>query len=131
MTQLHTHSADSEGAEPVGQAVTYAPAEQTGPGGPIERVMSTVIRKLSWSKLSNPAVAVSISGDEFDAEAEKLYGAYANYFYNRCLHIYPGFLDAPGYRTIKTIKMGALSQYSPDPKWATLSWKDLIDDAFG
>jgi alkanesulfonate monooxygenase SsuD/methylene tetrahydromethanopterin reductase-like flavin-dependent oxidoreductase (luciferase family) len=67
---------------------------------------------------------------ETDAEAEKLYGAYTDYFYNRCLHIYPGFLDAPGYRTIKTIKMGALSQYSPDPKWATLSWKDLINDAF-
>ncbi len=62
MTQLHTHSADSDGVEPTGQTVTYAPVEQAGPGGPIERVMSTVIRKLSWSKLSNPAVAVTISG---------------------------------------------------------------------
>jgi hypothetical protein len=62
VTQLHTHSADSDGVEPSGQTVTYAPVEQAGPGGPIERVMSTVIRKLSWSKLSNPAVAVTISG---------------------------------------------------------------------
>jgi Glycosyltransferase family 87 len=62
VTQLHTHSADSDGAEPVGQAVTYAPVEERGPAGPIERVMSTVIRKLAWSKLSNPTVAVTISG---------------------------------------------------------------------
>jgi Glycosyltransferase family 87 len=62
VTQLHTHSADSEGAEPVGQPVTYAPDEERGPAGPIELVMSTVIRKLAWSKLSNPTVAVTISG---------------------------------------------------------------------
>lgn len=62
MTQLHTHSADSEGVEPVGQPVTHAPVEERAPAGPIERVMSTVIRKLAWSKLSNPTVAVTVSG---------------------------------------------------------------------
>ena len=39
-----------------------------------------------------------------DAEAERLYSPHVIYFYNRCLHVYPGFADAPGYRTIKTIK---------------------------
>ncbi len=62
MTQLHTHSADSDGAEPVSQSVAYAPVEERAPAGPIERVMSTVIRKLAWSKLSNPTVAVTVSG---------------------------------------------------------------------
>jgi hypothetical protein len=62
VTQLHTHSADSDGAEPTGRPMTHAPAEGQGPTGPIERVMSTVIRKLAWSKLSNPAVAVTVSG---------------------------------------------------------------------
>jgi Glycosyltransferase family 87 len=61
VTQLHTHSADSEGAEPAGQLVTHAPEGQ-GPAGPIERVMSTVIRKLAWSRLSDPKVAVTVSG---------------------------------------------------------------------
>ena len=32
-----------------------------------------------------------------------------DYFYNRCLHIYPGFADAPGYRTLDTIKYGLLA----------------------
>jgi hypothetical protein len=62
VTQLHTHSADSEGAEPAGQLVTHAPTEGQGPTGPIERVMSTVIRKLAWSRLSDPKVAVAVSG---------------------------------------------------------------------
>ena len=45
-----------------------------------------------------------------DAEAEKLYAEHILYFFNRCLHVYPGFADAPGYRTINTIKAGVLSQ---------------------
>ncbi len=36
-----------------------------------------------------------------------------DYFYNRCLHVYPGLRRRPGYRTIKTIQTGALSQYAP------------------
>ena len=67
---------------------------------------------------------------ETDAEAERLYAEHVNYFYNRCLHIHPGFADAPGYRTIKTIKMGALAQYGRRPKWENLTWKNLLDDAF-
>jgi len=50
-----------------------------------------------------------------------------NYFYNRCLHVYPGFADAPGYRTIKTIQKGVLSQYAPLAGFDNLTWKDLIE----
>jgi hypothetical protein len=48
-----------------------APTEPAGPPGPpgpgegndlVERVMSTVIRKLAWSRLSRPKVAVAVSG---------------------------------------------------------------------
>ncbi len=74
--------------------------------------------------------AQAICVGETDEEAERLYAEHVSYFYNRCLHIYPAFFDAPGHRTIKTIKAGALSQYSPDPHWQTLTWKDLLDDAF-
>ncbi len=54
-----------------------------------------------------------------DAEAERLYWPHVNYFYNRCLHVYPGFADAPGYRTVKTIQTGALSQFTR-PRRATI-----------
>ncbi|HBW20519.1 MAG TPA: hypothetical protein DEH11_16670 [Actinobacteria bacterium] len=40
----------------------YDPLGGRGPNGPIERLMSTVIRKLSWSRLSEPRVALAVSG---------------------------------------------------------------------
>src|SRR5271167_2145784 len=72
--------------------------------------------------------AQTICVAETDEEAERLYKPHVDYFYNRCLHVYPGFADAPGYRTIKTIQTGALSQYAP-PRggYAELTWKDLIE----
>src|SRR4051794_36289381 len=47
----------------------------------------------------------------------------------RCLHVYPGFADAPGYRTIKTIQAGFLNQLSRASlgQAATLSWQELIE----
>jgi hypothetical protein len=60
VTRVSTHSADPpRSAIPVDRSRTYAPLEGHGP---IERVMSTVIRKLSWSRLADPKVAVSVSG---------------------------------------------------------------------
>src|SRR5215472_11985837 len=39
-----------------------------------------------------------------DAEAERLYAKHALYFYNRCLHLFPGFADPPGYTSVATIR---------------------------
>ena len=71
--------------------------------------------------------AQTICVAETDAEAERLYSEHVSYFYNRCLHVYPGFADAPGYRTIKTIQKGALSQYAPPTGFQNLTWKDLVE----
>ncbi|HZU87711.1 MAG TPA: hypothetical protein VE993_00495, partial [Stellaceae bacterium] len=64
-----------------------------------------------------------------DAEAERLYAPHVGYFFNRCLHVYPGFADAPGYRTIKTIQAGFLNQLGRAnlAQAASLSWGELID----
>ena len=63
-----------------------------------------------------------------DAEAERLYADHALYFYNRCLHLDPGFADAPGYRSVATLRRGVESQVqraaAQDPD---LSWKDILD----
>jgi alkanesulfonate monooxygenase SsuD/methylene tetrahydromethanopterin reductase-like flavin-dependent oxidoreductase (luciferase family) len=72
--------------------------------------------------------AQTICVAETDEEAERLYSEHISYFYNRCLHVYPGFADAPGYRTIKTIQTGALSQYAPPTGGYTqLTWKELTE----
>jgi alkanesulfonate monooxygenase SsuD/methylene tetrahydromethanopterin reductase-like flavin-dependent oxidoreductase (luciferase family) len=64
-----------------------------------------------------------------DAEAERLYAEHVLYFYNRCLHVYPGFADAPGYRTVKTLQAGALSQLTAaaQRQFSSLTWKDLVE----
>jgi len=69
---------------------------------------------------------------ETDEEAERDYREHIDYFYNRCLHVYPGFADAPGYRTIKTLKANVTSQMTEQGfgNIASLSWQQLIDDGY-
>ena len=78
------------------------------------------------------AFAQTVCVADTDAEAERLYAEHVKYFYNRCLHVYPGFADPPGYRTIKTLKYGALTNLTEDAlaKFPHLTWKELIDDRY-
>jgi alkanesulfonate monooxygenase SsuD/methylene tetrahydromethanopterin reductase-like flavin-dependent oxidoreductase (luciferase family) len=78
------------------------------------------------------AFAQVICVADTDAEAERLYAEHILYFYNRCLHVYPGFADPPGYRTINTIKAGALSQLTPEAlrHFQSLTWKDLVEGGY-
>jgi alkanesulfonate monooxygenase SsuD/methylene tetrahydromethanopterin reductase-like flavin-dependent oxidoreductase (luciferase family) len=66
---------------------------------------------------------------ETDAEAEQLYAEHVLYFYNRCLHVYPGFADPPGYRTIKTLKASSAARLRRQGRefLPELSWKELVD----
>jgi alkanesulfonate monooxygenase SsuD/methylene tetrahydromethanopterin reductase-like flavin-dependent oxidoreductase (luciferase family) len=63
---------------------------------------------------------------ETESEVEDKFGPHGEYFYNKMLHIYPGFADAPGYRTIDTIKAGLLGQVGRfGERPGELSFKDL------
>ena len=65
---------------------------------------------------------------ESESEVADKFGPHGEYFYNKMLHVFPGFADAPGYRTIETIKAGLLGQTTrfgeQPPK---MSWKQLLD----
>jgi len=78
------------------------------------------------------AFAQTICVGETDQEAEELYAEHVSYFYNRCLHVYLGFADAPGYRTIKTIQANVLNALSEEFQslFSTLTWKQLVDDGY-
>jgi alkanesulfonate monooxygenase SsuD/methylene tetrahydromethanopterin reductase-like flavin-dependent oxidoreductase (luciferase family) len=67
-----------------------------------------------------------------DAEAERLYAPHIDYFFNRCLHVYPGFADAPGYRTQATLRAGFVPQVgeSATARRRQLTWKDFVDQGF-
>jgi alkanesulfonate monooxygenase SsuD/methylene tetrahydromethanopterin reductase-like flavin-dependent oxidoreductase (luciferase family) len=72
-----------------------------------------------------------------DAEAERLYAEPALYFYRRSLHIYPGYVNPPGYMSMATLKAGIEGQVSritnragARAEMATLSWKDLIERGY-
>ncbi len=78
------------------------------------------------------AFAQIICVAETDAEAERLYAPHCLYFFNRCLHIFPPFADPPGYRTIATVKYGALSQLTRARQkiLENLTWTQLLDERF-
>jgi alkanesulfonate monooxygenase SsuD/methylene tetrahydromethanopterin reductase-like flavin-dependent oxidoreductase (luciferase family) len=93
---------------------------------------------LNWEKVAasgknesphRAAFAQVICVGETDQEAEELYAKHCDYFYNRCLHVYTGFADPPGYRTVDTIKKGALNQYKPltPDDLGEIPWKQLLD----
>ena len=41
-----------------------------------------------------------------DAQAEEMYAKHVEYFFQKSLHIYRGFNDAPGYRSLRSIESG-------------------------
>jgi hypothetical protein len=60
VTQVSTPPADPRGSvRQAGQPEVRAPVEGHGP---IERFMSELIRRLAWSRLSEPRIAVTLSG---------------------------------------------------------------------
>ena len=69
---------------------------------------------------------------ESDKEAEMQYREHVDYFFNRCLHVYPGFGDAPGYRTIKTIKANVTSMMTRNAvgQVSKLSWQEIVDRGY-
>ena len=67
-----------------------------------------------------------VVGESESAVAEQ-YGPHIEYFYNKMLHVYPGFSDAPGYRTVETLKARLLGQTTK--AWERppeVTWKDLV-----
>jgi alkanesulfonate monooxygenase SsuD/methylene tetrahydromethanopterin reductase-like flavin-dependent oxidoreductase (luciferase family) len=62
------------------------------------------------------------------SEVEERFGPHGEYFYNKMLHVYPGFADAPGYRTLATIKAGLLGVTGLSfDRPSKLTWKDLLE----
>ncbi len=66
---------------------------------------------------------------ESEQQVADLYGPHAEYFFNKMLHVYPGFADPPGYRTIDTIKAGLLAQTTSFGRAGSeeTTWEQLLE----
>jgi alkanesulfonate monooxygenase SsuD/methylene tetrahydromethanopterin reductase-like flavin-dependent oxidoreductase (luciferase family) len=63
-----------------------------------------------------------------DDEAEELYSEAVEYFYDKCLYFYPGYTDAPGYRTQKDIASGIARQgFGRQGSGGKVTWKDRVE----
>jgi len=73
---------------------------------------------------------------ETDARAQSDYEEHVRYFFNKCLHVDPRVAEAPGYRTVKSLRAGLRSQFDGTMKSAAvllkegLSWQELNDMGF-
>ncbi len=81
------------------------------------------------------AFAQQICVAENMAEAQRIYEPHVRYFFERCLHVYPGFADAPGYRTEATIRAGLLSQTDSNigggsAQASSMTWDELVERGF-
>jgi alkanesulfonate monooxygenase SsuD/methylene tetrahydromethanopterin reductase-like flavin-dependent oxidoreductase (luciferase family) len=67
-----------------------------------------------------------------DAEAERLYAEPALYFYNRCMHIPPGFTAPPGYASEASARRQMQSQVlqAARANRSELTWKDIVDRGY-
>jgi alkanesulfonate monooxygenase SsuD/methylene tetrahydromethanopterin reductase-like flavin-dependent oxidoreductase (luciferase family) len=65
-----------------------------------------------------------------DDEAEDLYSEAVDYFYNKCLFIYRGFADVPGYRSRRAIEEGLAQQgfgvVQRTSNQGPVTWKDRL-----
>ena len=93
-----------------------------------------------WNRLGelgvefNPfqgAFAQQIIVAETDDQAQQLYEEHVQYFFDKCLHVHPGFADAPGYRTENTIRVGLRAGGAQGLGIAhTLSWDDWVREGY-
>jgi alkanesulfonate monooxygenase SsuD/methylene tetrahydromethanopterin reductase-like flavin-dependent oxidoreductase (luciferase family) len=69
-----------------------------------------------------------------DEDAKRLYSEHVNYFFQRCTHIYPGFTEAPGYKSAESLKAvlpepGSPVLSRPDSFAAAqkYTWEEMIE----
>jgi alkanesulfonate monooxygenase SsuD/methylene tetrahydromethanopterin reductase-like flavin-dependent oxidoreductase (luciferase family) len=67
-----------------------------------------------------------------DAEAEREYLPHVHYFYQKCLQVWEGFAEAPGYRTLRTLKAGVRPQVGDRARRIrqSLDWKRYVEEGY-
>jgi alkanesulfonate monooxygenase SsuD/methylene tetrahydromethanopterin reductase-like flavin-dependent oxidoreductase (luciferase family) len=94
-----------------------------------------------WDRLSdrgiepNPHSAAffqQVCISDTDAEAERVWWPHVNYFFNKCLHLYPGMAEAPGYRSEASIRAAVVAQFgnTSGNMGMDKTWKELVEQGY-
>jgi alkanesulfonate monooxygenase SsuD/methylene tetrahydromethanopterin reductase-like flavin-dependent oxidoreductase (luciferase family) len=67
-----------------------------------------------------------------DAACEREWWPHVDYFFNKCIHLYPGMAEAPGYRTEASLRAGVVSQIgnTSGNMGQNKSWKELVEGRY-
>lgn len=80
------------------------------------------------------AIVQFVAVADSDAEAERLYGRHAEYFYNNCLHLDPTYGEPAGYMTIPTLERN-LSRRPPKGTGSggprqRITWSHIVENGW-
>jgi len=86
-------------------------------------------------KTDNPHRAAffqQICVSDTDASAEKEWWPHVDYFFNRCLHLYPGTSGAPGYMSEASMRAGIVAQVGNTSQNMGMNktWKQLCEERY-
>jgi len=67
-----------------------------------------------------------------DAACEREWWPHVDYFFNKCLHLYPGMSEAPGYRSEASLRAGVVAQLgnTTGNMGMNKSWKELVEQRY-
>jgi alkanesulfonate monooxygenase SsuD/methylene tetrahydromethanopterin reductase-like flavin-dependent oxidoreductase (luciferase family) len=67
-----------------------------------------------------------------DAACEREWWPHVDYFFNKCLHLYPGTSEAPGYRSEASLRAGVVGQVGNTNQnmGRNKTWKELVDQRY-
>jgi alkanesulfonate monooxygenase SsuD/methylene tetrahydromethanopterin reductase-like flavin-dependent oxidoreductase (luciferase family) len=67
-----------------------------------------------------------------DASCEREWWPHVDYFFNQCLHLYPGLAEAPGYRSEASLRAGIVAQIgnTSGNYGRGKSWKELVEGRY-
>jgi hypothetical protein len=67
-----------------------------------------------------------------DAACEREWWPHVDYFFNKCLHLYPGMSEAPGYRSEASLRAGVVAQVgnTTGNMGMNKTWKELVEQRY-
>jgi alkanesulfonate monooxygenase SsuD/methylene tetrahydromethanopterin reductase-like flavin-dependent oxidoreductase (luciferase family) len=92
-------------------------------------------RRIARGADTNPYSAAffqQVCISDTDAACEREWWPHVDYFFNKCLHLYPGMVEAPGYRSEASLRAGVVAQLGNVTANLGMNktWKELVEQRY-